>query len=147
MHRTYLVQMPRAEARHLAGIGSSWPASPEARCVHAIREWLHGLQRRHSLTVCVTKVVDDLTAILLIVPQTDRPARGPFAAAASGPPLPGHVEYLGAGIVRLDDIAISALAGLAHGEDFRVTMTDAVPVLTVGTDSYPAREEDPDAKP
>ena len=35
MSRSHVVQMPRAEARHLAGDGPAWPATPEARCLAA----------------------------------------------------------------------------------------------------------------
>lgn len=139
MTRTYLVQLPRAEARHLAGTGKASLPSPEARCVEAVREWLHGLRGRQEATVPVSKVAADLTLILGMVPASSRPARGPFGGA----PLPGRVEYLGCGIVRLDDAAISALAELPDGDDFRVTITDAGPVLAVGADRYLAREEAP----
>jgi hypothetical protein len=54
---------------------------------------------------------------------------------------PGRVTYLGAGAVRLDAAALSALAELADGEDFRIAWTGAGPVMTIGTDRYPAREE------
>lgn len=59
---------------------------------------------------------------------------------------PGRAEYLGGGLVRLDQEAISTLAGLADGEDFKVSYTGAGPVLTVGADRYLAREESPDPK-
>jgi hypothetical protein len=73
--------------------------------------------------------------------------RGPFGPGRAGPPLPGRVDYLGAGIVRLDETAITALASLPPGEDFR-THTGAGPVLAVGTDTYLAQEEDnEDPKP
>ena len=145
---SWLVHLPTAEARHLAGIGPPWPASPQARALAAIREWLHGVSNRRSPTVPVGKVITDLTAILAIIPPTTTPARGPFAPPASGgPPLPGRVDYLGSGTVRLDHDALQALAGLTAGEDFRVCFTDAGPVLSVGTDSYPARQETPDTKP
>lgn len=142
--RTYLVHMPLAEARHLAGTGPPWPPSPEARALAAIREWVTGLSRRRAATVPVRTVVTDLTAILATVPAATRPVRGPFAPPANGrPPLPGEVAYLGGGTVRLDETAIGALAGLAPGEDFRACLTDAGTVLTVGTDTYPACEEQP----
>ena len=146
MSRSYLVQMPRAEARHLAGTGDAALPAPEARCIEAIREWLHGLRGRRPATVPVSKVVADLTLILGIVPPAGRPARGPLAAGHGASP-PGQVEYLGSGTVRLDDAAISALAGLREGDDFRVTITDAGPVLTVGGDRYLARPEDPGRTP
>lgn len=44
-------------------------------------------------------------------------------------------------MVRLDEAAISALAELGEDEDFRVTFTDAGPVLAVGAERYLAREE------
>jgi hypothetical protein len=144
--RTYLVHMPKAEARFLAGVGVGWPATPEARCVHAVREWLTGLVRSRAVSVSVRKVADDLGPLLARVPVTERPLSGPFAAPGRRPPLPGRVEYLGAGIVRLDDAALSSLAGLRPGEDFRVTVTDAGAVLEIGADRYEAREEEPDAK-
>lgn len=146
MSRTYLVQMPKAEARYLAGVGVSWPATPEAQCVHAVREWLNGLRRRRSGQVPVQKVLNDLDLILDQVPTAARPVCGPFAAR-NGLLPPGQVKYLGDGAVRLDDTAISTLAGLQEGDDFHVTHTDAGPVLSVGNDQYLAREEQPGALP
>lgn len=143
MTRTYVVQMPKAEARHLAGAGPGWPATPEARCVAALREWLAGLSRRRTTTVPVRKVITELTLILSIAPAVRAPARGPFGPRRGGASLPGHVEYLGEGTVRLDETAISSLAALPPGEDFRVSFTGAGPVLEVGTDTYPARVEEP----
>jgi hypothetical protein len=144
MSCTYLVQMPTAEARHLAGTGQGWPATPETRLVLAIREWLQGISRRRSAIVPVRKIVADLTHILETVPLPKRPLHGPFGPGSNRLTLPGQVEYLGGGVVRLDEAAISSLAGLSSGEDFH---TDAGPVLTVGTDHYIAREEAPDTKP
>ena len=145
---TYLVSMPKAEARYLAGQDGGWPASPEARCLAAIHEWLHGLSRRRSATIPVARVVADLTAILALVPPQTKPSHGPFAPPADGkPPLPGEVEYLGSGIVRLDEEAISSLSRLPPDHDFRVTFTDAGPVLTVGPDNYLAREQGPGLSP
>lgn len=144
-HRTYLVHLPKAEARFLAGAGVGWPATPEGRCVHAIREWLNGIRGRQAEDVPVQKVLDDLGPILAQVPLAERPAHGPFGFRGN-PPLPGRVEYLGGGTVRLDDAAISALAELCEREDFRVRFTDAGPVLWVGDDQYIAREEAPDTK-
>jgi hypothetical protein len=146
MNRTYLVQMPRAEARYLAGVGVGWPESPEARCVHAMREWMNGIRRRKSRYVPVQKVLDDLDPLLGQVPVAERPTQGPFASRGGGAPPPGRVEYLGGGAVRLDDAAISALTELREGEDFRVTITEAGPVFTVGTDCYLAHAEEPDSK-
>lgn len=146
MSRRYLVQMPRAEARHLAGTGDAALPGPETRCIEAIREWLHGLRGRRPATVPVSKIVADLTLILGIVPPARRPVRGPLTAEPGSSP-PGHVQYLGSGTVRLDEAAISALAGLPEGDDFRVTITDAGPVLSVGGDHYLARPEDPGRTP
>jgi hypothetical protein len=142
--RTYLVHMPKAEARHLAGTEPSWPATPHVRLAAALHEWLAGLSRRRAGFVPVRKVIADLTVILETVPLPQRPLCGPFGLGRAGPPLPGRVDYLGAGIVRLDEDAISSLAGLGPEEDFRVRLTDAGPVLAVGTDTYMAREEEPD---
>ena len=108
MSRYYRVQLPRAEARHLAGAGPAWPPGS---------------------------------------PAADRPVRGPFAPDARGAALPGRVEYLGAGIVRLDEAAIGSLAELPEGDDFRVIVEDVGPVLTVGPARYVAREEGPAPKP
>ena len=143
MTRAYLVHMPAAEARHLAGTCRGWPATPQARLTGALREWLHGISRRRTAVIPVRKVVADLTLILDTVPLPRRPQCGPFGPGRAGLTLPGAVEYLGDGIVRLDETAISSLAGLAAGDDFRVSHTDAGPVLTVGADRYLAREEDP----
>jgi hypothetical protein len=71
---------------------------------------------------------------------------GPFASHGGGAPLPGRVEYLGGGTVRLDDAAVSVLAELREGEDFRVIITEAGPVLTVGAECYLVHEEEPDSK-
>ena len=49
--------------------------------------------------------------------------------------------------MRLDDGAVSSLAGLRAGEDFRVSYTGAGPVLEVDPDRYIALEEEPDTKP
>lgn len=144
MSGTYLVQMPKAEARHLAGEGPPWPATPEARCVAAIREWLSGITRSRRAAVPVTRIKADLTRILGTVPVSTVPSRGPFGPGQPGPTLPGRVEYLGDGIVRLDETAIGSLAQLPPGEDFRASFTDAGPVLAVSADTYLAREEDPD---
>ena len=147
MTGTYLVHMPLAEARHLAGTGPAGPATAEARVINALREWLHGLSRCRTAVVPARKVAADLNLILATVPLPQRPVRGPFGPSRTGLPLPGHVEYLGSGIVRLDEAAISALTTLADGDDFKATHTGAGPVLTVGTDRYLAREEEPDLKP
>lgn len=146
MNEMYLVQLPRAEARYLAGVCASWPATPEARCVHAVREWLTGLLRSRTAQVSVRKIAGDLEPILAAVPVADRPRCGPFSLQSGGWVLPGHVEYLGAGTVRLDRAAIGSLAGLGHGDDFKVAFEDIGPVLTVGNDRYVLREEEPDIK-
>lgn len=136
MTRRHLVSLPRAEARHLAGTGTAWPASPEARCVAALREWLHGITRSRRATVPVSKIVNDLGLILALVPAASAPSRGPFGPGRAGRPLPGRVEYVGSGVVRLDETAISSLSGLPPGDDFRVTFTAVGPVLAVGADTY-----------
>jgi hypothetical protein len=145
--RTYLVHLPLAEARHLAGTGTAWPASPQLRLAGALREWLAGLSRRRTTVIAVRKVITDLSLILEAVPLPQRPVCGPFGPARAGPRPPGRVEYLGGGIVRLDQDAISALASLDPADDFHVTHTNAGPLLTVGADTYLAREEEPDSKP
>lgn len=145
MTGTYLVHLPNAEARHLAGVGPAWPATPEARALDALREWLHGVSRSRTTTIAVSKVVADLTLILSIAPLATRPVRGPLGPSRSGPP-PGHAEYLGGGTVRLDEAAITSLAELPDGEDFRITSTDAGLILTVGAEHYAVREEHPDSK-
>jgi hypothetical protein len=120
--------------------------APAAACVQALREWVRGVQAGPG-PVQVSQITADLGPILDRVPAADRPVRGPFAPGGRGVVLPGRVEYLGAGTVRLDDAAISSLAELSAGDDFRVVFEDAGPVLTVGADRYVAREEEPDAKP
>lgn len=124
----YLVHMPIAEARHLAGVARArppgGPGSAPGRQPAGGRE-----------------------AGLAGVPAAARPVRGPFAPDQHGIAMPGRVEYLGAGTVRLDDVAISSLAGLGEGEDFRVVFEDAGPVLLAGSDRYPATEEPSDPKP
>lgn len=122
-----------------------WPATPETRCIHAIREWVNGLLQSRAASVSVRKIAADLEPILAAVPVADRPRRGPFTVRG-GRVLPGHVEYLGGGTVRLDEAAISSLAQLGYGEDFRVVFEDIGPVLTVGADRYVAQEEEPDGK-
>ena len=145
--RTWLVHMPLAEARHLAGAGHGWPASPQTRLAAALREWVAGISGRRSGVIPVRKVVEDLTLILESVPLPQRPLCGPFGPGRAGPRPPGQVDYLGGGIVRLDEDALSSLASLAPSDDFYVTHTSAGPVLSVGADTYLAREEEPDAKP
>jgi hypothetical protein len=112
-----------------------------------VREWLAGVSRRRTAVIPIRKVVADLTLILDAAPLPRRPVRGPFGPGRAGRPLPGQVDYLGGGIVRLDDAAITALAGLPPGEDFRIIHTAAGPVLAVGADTYLAGEEEPDPKP
>ena len=147
MKHTYLVHMPLAEARHLAGTSPAWPALPESRLVTALREWLAGLSQRRTAFIPVRRVVADLTLMLETAPLPQRPLRGPFGPGRAGVSLPGLVEYLGSGIVRLDQDAVTALAGLAPGEDFRACLTDAGPVLTIGADRYLALAEQQDRKP
>jgi hypothetical protein len=131
-----------AEARYLAGIGPPRSATPEAWCCHQIRQWLAGLQHRRAATVPVTKITAELTAILDLIPSAHRPVRGPFAPRPhGGPPMPGRAEYAGHATVRLDRDAVQALAGLPDGDDFKVTFTDAGPVMTVGRDHYPVTED------
>ena len=145
--RTYMVQMPLAEARHLAGTSHGWPAASEARLAAVLREWLARLSWRRGGMIPVRRVVTDLSHILETVPLPQRPVRDPFGPGCAGLPLPGHVEHLGGGVVRLDDTALTSLAGLHDGEDFKVTFTDAGPVLSAGPDHYVARMEEPNAKP
>lgn len=146
MSRFYLVHMPKAEARHLAGVGRGWPASPETACVEAVREWLDHVQASDAGPVSVSRIAGDLRPVLSRVPVAQRPARGPFGPGGRRV-LSGRVEYLGGGVVRLDDVAVSSLAGLPPGEDFRAELGEAGPVLTVGADRYLALEEEPDPKP
>ncbi len=136
------MQLPQPEARFLVGVGAcAWPASPEAACLHAVREWLAGLRARASVTVPVSAVVADLELILSRVPAARVPCRGPFAPRPRTGPPPGQVDYMGGGVVRLDEDAVSTLAGLGADEDFRAVATDAGPVLIIGKDRYLAREE------
>jgi hypothetical protein len=138
----YLVQLAQAEARHLAGVGAcGWPASPEAACLHAVREWLAGLKARACVTAPVSGVVADLELILSRVPAARAPCRGPFAPRPGIGAPPGRVDYLGGGVVRLDEDAVATLAGLGADEDFRVVASDGGPVLVIGKDRYLAREE------
>jgi hypothetical protein len=123
MSRCYLVQMPTAEARHLAGVGRPGPASGPSTGP-ANRSCGDG-DREPGLTG---------------LPAAGQPARGPFAPDQYGIVPPGRVEYLGTGTVRLDEDAISSLAGLGAGTDFRVIFADSGPVLLVGADRYPATE-------
>jgi hypothetical protein len=104
--------MPKAEARHLAGLGPPWPATPETRALAALREWVHGISRRRAATIPVAKVITDLTAILAIIPPATTPARGPFAPPGNGgPPMTGQVDYLGSGTVRLARVSDDHGAG------------------------------------
>ena len=144
--RTYLVHLPLAEARHLAGTSHGWPATPQTRLAAALREWLAGLSRRRTGVIPVRKVVADLTLILGSVPLPQRPVCGPFGPARVGLRPPGRVEYLGGGIVRLDEDAISHLASLDPRDDYHVTRSSAGPLLSISTDEYLAREEEPDTE-
>ncbi len=121
MSRYYVVHMPVAEARHLAGVGCAAAtggpgAGPAGR---------PGGDRRPGPDGG---------------PAAARPVRGPFAPDRDGIVPPGRVEYLGAGTVRLDEAAIGSLAGLGAGTDFRVIYADSGPVLLVGADRYPVTE-------
>jgi hypothetical protein len=139
MTRTYLVQMPEAEARYLAGLVPGRPAGPETDCMQEIRDWLRGAVaagRPH-----VREFAAELTPMLDRCQLAARPARGPFAPGRRGFALPGRVEYLGDGLVRLDEVALRSLAEITPGEDFRMTSEDIGPVIWVGADRYPAREE------
>jgi hypothetical protein len=121
MSRYRVVRMPVAEARHLAGVGWAGPAGGPGA----------GQAGRSS---------ENGEPGLAGIPAAGRPVRGPFAPDQYGIVPPGRVEYLGAGTVRLDEAAISSLAGLDAGVDFRVIFADIGPVLLVGADRYPATE-------
>lgn len=136
------VELPRTDGMRLVGIGMRWPATPEGRCIHAISTWLTGLERRAARAVLVTKISRDLWPLLEAVPLRSRALHSSFDPSAEvGSLMPGHVTYLGAGAVRLDAAALSALAKLPEGEDFRVVTTAGGPVMIVGSEYYPAREE------
>ena len=113
---------------------SGWPTSPEAACLHAVREWLADVDARNAATVPVASVVADLELILARVPESRVPCRGPFAPRPRIGAPPGRVEYVGGGMVRLDEDAIATLAGLGAEEVFRVIASDGGPVLVVGKD-------------
>ncbi len=136
MSRTYLVHLPSAEARHLAGTGRPWPPGRSAarERPRATPPGGPGGSRMCQATL-------DPPAV------AQRPVRGPFAPGRGGQALPGRVEYLGGGTVRLDETAISSLAGLDPDDDFRVIFLGGMPVLTVGGDRYLAREEEPGRGP
>lgn len=121
MSRYYLVHMPVAEARHLAGVGRARPAS--GPCASP-----------------AGRSGPDLGPGLAGIPAAGQPVRGPFVPDQYGIVPPGRVEYLGSGTIRLDEAAISSLAGLGAGADFRVIFADCGPVLLVGADRYPATE-------
>ncbi len=141
-NRNYRVELPRADGMRLAGIGMRWPATPEGRCVHAISTWLTGLEQRTSRAVLVTKISRDLWPLLEAVPLRPPALHSSFGPSAeAGSLMPGHVTYLEDGTVRLDAAALSALAELPEGEDFRVVTTASGPVMIVGTECYPALEE------
>ncbi len=130
---SYRVELPRAEGIRLAGISAGWPATPEGRCVQGISGWLAGVERRGSRCVLVSKLSRELWPLLEAVPLQCGPRAEP---ARGGSPLPGRIEYLGAGAVRLDAAALSALAELGPREDFRVTFTSTGPILTAGQHHY-----------
>lgn len=121
MSRYYIVQMPIAEARHLAGVGRARPADQLA----ASRASRSSGGRKPGPAG---------------IAAAGQPARGPFVPDQYGIVPPGRVEHLGAGTVRLDEDAIGTLAGLGADADFRVIYADSGPVLLVGADSYPATE-------
>jgi len=121
MNRAYVVHMPIAEACHLAGMEQARPVGRPG-------------------TSLASKPSGDQKPGPAGIPVADRPLRGPFAPDQYGIAPPGHVEYLGAGTVRLDEVAISSLAGLGAGTDFRVIFADSGPVLLVGADRYQATE-------
>jgi hypothetical protein len=121
MSHYYVVHMPIAEARHLAGVGRA-PANGGPGASPASRP------------------AGDQEPGLAEIPAAGQPVRGPFVPDQHGIVPPGRVEYLGAGTVRLDEAAISSLAGLGAGADFRVIFADSGPVLLVGADRYPATE-------
>ena len=64
--------------------------------------------------------------------------RGPLRDH-QGYPLPGLIEHLGGGQVRLDGMAVLALRG--KGDDGRITDQGDVQVIVIGADRYPLWEE------
>lgn len=50
---------------------------------------------------------------------------------------PGHIENLGQGRIRLDEMAVQSLTDRTWDVDGRVTWEDDVPVLHIGTDRHP----------
>jgi len=145
--RTWLVHMPLAEARHLAGTGHGWPASPQMRLAAALREWVAGISRRRTAVVPVRKVVADLTLILETVPLPQWPVCGPFGPGRAGTRCPARWHISAAGS--------SAWTGRPSDPwpASPLATTSASPTPTpgrscpVGADTYLAREEEPDTKP
>jgi len=121
MSRSYVVHMPIAEARHLAGVGQAHPVGGLA----ASRASKSGANSKPGRPRN---------------PANGQSVRGPFAPDRHGIVPPGRVEYLGEGTVRLDEAAIGRLAGLSADADFRVIFADSGPVLLVGAARYPAIE-------
>ncbi len=146
MTRAYLVKFPgEAEAHYLAGIARHPDASPAQACVQAIRDWLGRLQATGREYVSPEEISADLAPVLArteaAAGNRQGPECGPFAPDAAGRSRPGRVEYLGDGVVRLDSLALSALACLDHRADFRVTFEDGGPVMIVGHDRYTVTED------
>ncbi len=122
MSRYYVVHMPVAEARHLAGLGRARPAGRPGASP--------GSQSGGDPKPGLTRI-----------PAAGHPVCGPFVPDRCGIVPPGRVEYLGAGTVRLDEAAVGSLAQLRADADFRVIFMDSGPVLLVGADRYPAAAE------
>jgi hypothetical protein len=133
MRRRYVVQMPPAEARHLAGVGRAHLAGMPGACP-ASRAGADPAPGEG------TQPDEGTQPGSAGSPAAGQPVRGPFAPDRHRIVPPGRVEYLGAGTVRLDEAAIASLAGLSAGADFRVIFADTGPVLLVGADRYLATE-------
>lgn len=129
MSRSYVVHMPMAEARYLAGVGQARPVGgPGAGPVS------------QSCGDRVSRSGGDRRPGLSGIPAAGRAVCGPFVPDRDGIRPPGRVEYLGEGTVRLDEAAVGSLAGLGAGTDFQVIFSDSGPVLLVGADRYPVTE-------
>jgi hypothetical protein len=145
MGRAYLVKFPGdAEALYLAGITRHPAASPAQACVQAIRDWLDRLKATGREYVSPQEISADLGPVLArteaAAAQHRAPACGPFAPGPAGRRPPGQVDYLGEGVVRLDDQAVATLAVLDYRDDFRISYDDG-PVLIVGSGRYPLTED------